>query len=248
VVCLANDSHQLSAALVGRVGSLTIEVKLTVDGGPLVLAGPNGAGKTSILLMLLGSVKPVAGRITVDDSVLLDLAHDVQLDVEERGLGYVPQDYALFPHLTVRQHVAFALACQARSGTRRERRQRADAWLAELNLSHLAERHTSALSGGEKQRVALARALATQPRALLLDEPLGALDVGARSAVRSFLAAYLARLNLPTLIVTHDAADAAVLGERIVVIEAGRIVQLGTWAELRARPASPFVEKFVAGV
>jgi molybdate transport system ATP-binding protein len=212
------------------------------------LAGPNGAGKTSILLMLLGSVKPIAGRIAVDDRVLLDLKHDIQLDVEERGLGYVPQDYGLFPHLTVRQHVTFSLSCQAARGTRRDRQQRAQAWLAELNLTQLAERRTSALSGGEKQRVALARALAAQPRALLLDEPLAALDVGARSEVRRFLAAYLARLDLPTLIVTHDAADASMLGERIAVIEAGRIVQLGTWAELRAQPASPFVEKFVAGV
>jgi molybdate transport system ATP-binding protein len=118
--------------------------------------------------------------------------------------------------------------------------------LAELGLDELAERRPGTLSGGEKQRVALARALAASPRALLLDEPLAALDVSSRSEVRAFLATYLGRVALPTLVVTHDARDARALADGLLVLEGGKVTQSGTWEELRSRPASRFVERFVA--
>jgi molybdate transport system ATP-binding protein len=134
------------------------------------------------------------------------------------------------------------LRCRAERSNGHAPRERAFAILDELELRPLADRTPHTLSGGEKQRVALARALAAEPLALLLDEPLHALDVGARRDVRAFLRAYLERLELPTIIVTHDAKDAAVLGHRVAVLEAGRVSQLGTWAELCAAPATPFVE------
>ena len=237
----------LSIGLAGRIGEFRIDATLQAGAGPLVLVGPNGSGKTSLLLMTLG-VRPVErGRIEIGDALLLDTALGVDLPVEQRGLGYVPQDYALFPHMTVRQNVAFALACSAATGDARAQRERVEVWLADLQLQSLADRRAHELSGGEKQRVALARALSVEPRALLLDEPLAALDVHARRQVRKFLADYLQALRIPTLLVTHDLADAKAFGQRIAVIEAGRIVQSGTWAELYERPASQFVREFIHG-
>jgi molybdate transport system ATP-binding protein len=159
----------------------------------------------------------------------------------------VPQDYALFPHLSVAQNVEFALGSWQRQLPRAARRERAHALLADLHLQAFADRRPDTLSGGEKQRVALARVLAVEPRALLLDEPLAALDIGARREVRAFLATYLAKLDLPTLVVTHDPADARALGQRIAVLEAGRIVQVGSWDELATQPASAFVRELIGG-
>jgi molybdate transport system ATP-binding protein len=235
----------LEVAIQGIIGTLSIEAQLDTRGGTLVLVGPNGAGKTTLLLMILGIRRLRSGRISVGETTLLDTAAKVELSVEERRLGYVPQDYALFPHLTVIENVEFALACGNSVSNRKARRHQAEGLLADLGLAQLARRRPSELSGGEKQKVALARALAVQPRALLLDEPLAALDAAARREVRAFLAEYLRKLKLPAIVVTHDPADAAALGDRIAVIEAGRIVQAGTWSEIRERPASPFVEQFV---
>lgn len=227
--------------LSGNIGPLKIEARFESRVGTLALVGPNGAGKTSLLLMILGVLRPDAGRIVVAGVPLFDSRTGLERAVEERKLGYVPQDYALFPHLNVLENVQFGV-----KGGSSERRARALSLLREFGLSDLAERRTATLSGGEKQRVALARALASEPRAVLLDEPLAALDAPSRRDVRTFLASHLRRLAIPALIVTHDPADAIVLGERIAVLEAGRIVQTGTWQELRARPASSFVQQFVA--
>lgn len=235
----------LCAHLEADVGRLRIELDLQIERGPLVLVGPNGAGKTSVLLMLLGVLAPRRGRIELGDSVLLDTASGVDVAVEQRQLGYVPQNYALFPHLTVRQNIEFALGSSVAGRDRKVRAECVEQLLQELGLASLAERRSDTLSGGEKQRVAIARALSVRPRALLLDEPLVALDVHARREVRTFLAQYLAKLALPTLIVTHDPADARVLAERIAVIEAGKLVQLGNWSELEASAQSAFVEEFV---
>jgi molybdate transport system ATP-binding protein len=218
------------------------------SGGTLVVVGPNGAGKTSLLSLLLGVLPCEHARIQVGDAVLLDTGAGIDVPLEERRLGYVPQDYALFPHLSVAENIAFAV----RSGWRGRRQsplevdQQVNAALRQLGVTQLGGRSPQMLSGGEKQRVALARALSVRPRALLLDEPLAALDVHARREVRTSLAETLKALGLPTIVVTHDPADARLLGQRIMVLESGRVTQVGAWAELVDRPASRFVEEFVA--
>jgi molybdate transport system ATP-binding protein len=215
--------------------------KLSVAAGETVaLVGPNGAGKTSLLLGALG-LQPALGRITVGDRVLLESKAKVDVPVEDRRLGYVPQRLALFPHLSVLGNVAFGV--RAAPG---ERRERARAVLASLRVSDLADRRPNTLSGGEAQRVALARALASGAEALLLDEPLAALDAVTRREVRAALAEQLGRLGLPALVVTHDAADVVALARRVIVLEAGQVVQEGTLEELRAAPATPFVASFTA--
>lgn len=232
-------SQALYARVSARVGALQLDVELPAHAGPLVLIGPNGAGKSSLLSVLLGVLEPERARIAIGDTVLVDTERRVALPIGARRLGYVPQDYALFPHMTVRENVAFAMRAAGRSDVHVLQA------LSELGAEALAERWPATLSGGEKQRVALARALSAQPRALLLDEPLAALDVHARREVRQLLAATLRRLELPTLIVSHDALDARMLGAQTAVLEDGKITQLGSWAELSARPATHFVAEFV---
>jgi len=236
---------RLRARLEGRVGPLPLHIELECGAGPLVVVGPNGAGKTSLLLLLLGALRPERGRIELGERVLFDSASGVDVPLEARELGYVPQHYALFPQLSVRENIEFALTSSGLAGPRAAVQERARAALADLQLEALAGRRAAALSGGEKQRVALARALSVRPRALLLDEPLAAFDIAARRLTRAFLASYLGRLAIPTIIVTHDAADAHALGQQIVVLEAGRSVQSGSWAELAAQPASDFVREFL---
>jgi ABC-type sulfate/molybdate transport systems ATPase subunit len=225
-----------------RVGQLELRARLATR-GPLVLVGPNGSGKTSLLRILLGVIQPHRGRIALGDTILFDSAAGKNLPTEARGLAYVPQDLGLFPHMSVLENVEFALA----NLTPRPRQitQLAQRFLEELEIGELAPRRPGTLSGGEKQRVAMARALAARPRALLLDEPLAAMDASARRQIRSFLAAHLARLELPSLVVTHDPAAAAVLGQQIAVMEKGQIVQTGTFGELRAQPLSPFVAELL---
>ncbi len=238
-------AESLRAFVTARVGRLVLDVEFDTAPGTLVLVGPNGAGKSTLLSLVLG-VHPVGrGRVTVGETVLLDTNAAVDVPLEHRRIGYVPQDYALFPHLTVRGNLEFALASGSPRLDAATRARRVDALLHDLGLESHGDRRTQTLSGGEKQRVALARALSVSPRALLLDEPLAALDVHSRRDVRGFLAAYLGKLGLPTVVVTHDAADARVLGHSIAVLEAGRITQTGTWDELAARPASRFVEEFI---
>ncbi len=219
----------------------SMDVALETGPGALVLLGPNGAGKSTLLRFALGLVPGATGRVTAGDDTLFDSARGVDVPLERRRLGYVPQRYALFSHLDVLGNVEFALACAEPGRPSRERAQAARALLDRLGLQAFATRRPSTLSGGEQQRVALARALAGRPRALLLDEPLAALDVHARRDVRAFLAAWLDEVALPAIVVTHDAADARALGARVAVLEAGRVTQLGTWDDLARAPATPFI-------
>ena len=237
----------LQVRLTARVGSLLLDVDIDTGPGTLVLLGPNGAGKTSLLSLVLGALPVTHGRIAVGNDVLLDTARGVDVAMEERRLGYVPQDTALFPHLSVRGNIEFAVGSAQPGQPRTARALQVARVLQELGLEALADRSTRTLSGGEQQRVALARALAVGPRALLLDEPLTALDAHARGEVRALLATTLTTLALPTIVVTHDAADARALGHRVAVLEAGKITQVGTWSELEAAPASRFVADFVGG-
>jgi molybdate transport system ATP-binding protein len=230
----------LEVELRGTIGDLSIELALTVSGGPTVMVGPNGAGKTSALMMILGALAPAQGRVALDGVVVFDRARGVDLPVERRGIGYLPQRDVLFPHLDVLGNVAYGLAGWPRA----ERTRRALATLGELGLEALAARRPDQLSGGEAQRVALARALAAAPRALLLDEPLAALDVSLRREVRGFVAAHLRRLAIPTLIVTHDRADAEAFDGDVIVVERGRVAQRGRLPELAAGPQTDFVRQF----
>ena len=237
----------LAVAVAGDVGvgpaRLAIEVAFrAARGAPIAIVGPNGAGKTSVLRMVLGALRPARGSVVLGDTTLFDRERGIELPIEQRALGYVPQHYALFPHLDVLGNVMYGLAALPAG----ERRDRARAVMRELGIDGLAARRPRELSGGEAQRVALARALARDPRALLLDEPLAALDVGVRRAVRQSLARDLGRLALPTVLVTHDLADASALATTIVVVEGGKVVQQGTAAELAAAPATAFVEELIA--
>jgi molybdate transport system ATP-binding protein len=238
--------EHLRARLEARVGRLLIDVELDCGGGTLVVVGPNGSGKTSLLSLLIGTLPVERGRITIGGSVLLDTSVPCSLPIERRQLGYVPQDYGLFPHLTVQANLEFALRSAYPRLARAERDKNVDQLLAELDLTMHRARRPETLSGGEKQRVALARALSVRPRALLLDEPMAALDVLSRREVVTFLSSYLRALALPTLLVTHDPSEARLLGQTFVVLEDGRITQRGTWEDLARQPRTPFVERFVA--
>ena len=235
---------RLRAAL--HVGPLHIDVDLDTGPGTLVIVGPNGAGKTSVLSAVLGVLPIERGHLSVGEQVLFDSETRTNVPVERRRLGYLPQDDVLFPHLSVRENVAFALESAPPPRPRATRAEQAAAVLRELELQPFADRSTRSLSGGEKQRVALARALAVGPRALLLDEPMAALDPQARRAFRSFLAAYLEARALPAIVVTHDPADARALGHTIAVLENGKVIQRGTWQQIAATPRSRFVEDFTA--
>jgi molybdate transport system ATP-binding protein len=226
----------LEARIAARVGPLELRIDLSLDGETVLVAGPNGSGKSTLLRLLLGVLRPEAGRIALDGAVLFDAEAGIDVPAEERGLAYVPQDYALFPHMDVLGNATFGLAAL----DRRERVRRATAWLDRLGAGDLVHRFPSALSGGERQRVALARALARTPRALLLDEPFASLDPIARRQLRASLTGWLREWRLPALIVSHDPAD-AMLADRIAVLERGRVVQQGTLEELRRAPGSDFV-------
>ncbi len=214
--------------------AFTLELTLELGDEVLALAGPSGAGKTTLLHAIAGLVRPERGRISCGEA-WLDTERGVDLPPEERSVGLVFQDYALFPHLSVARNVGF--------GARRP----VDEILERLGIAGLAGLRPHELSGGERQRVALARALAREPKALLLDEPLAALDAPMRAGVRSYLRSFLRELELPTLLVTHDYADAVALAERVGVLVDGKLVQLGTAAELLTAPATPFVAELVGG-
>jgi molybdate transport system ATP-binding protein len=203
-----------------------LRAALTLGAETIALIGPSGSGKTSLLRTVAGLDRPAAGRIALGDEVWFDAERKLHLSPERRRVGYLPQDYALFPHLTVAGNVRFAA-----------KRQRPDL-LERVGISHLARAMPSQLSGGERQRVALARALAREPRVLLLDEPFGALDAITRQQVRDQLADLLSTLRLPALVVTHSFDDAIVLARRIAVLDAGRLVQLAGPAELTHSPAT----------
>ena len=235
----------LSVEACTTLGALRLDVQLTVEAGEcLALAGPSGAGKTSVLRVAAGLLSPAHGRVEGGGETWLDTARRIDVPAERRRCGYVFQDYALFPHLSARRNVAYPLA-----GTSpRERRARALALLDRFGLADRADARPQTLSGGERQRVAVARALARAPAVLLLDEPLAALDARTRAAAARELAAVLRETGTPTLLVTHDFAEAAQLGDRVGIIDHGRVIQQGTPSELAAAPRSAFVADFTGAL
>jgi len=227
-----------------RRGAFTLAVSFAVEPGEvLAILGPNGAGKSTLLSALAGLVPVTSGHISMGGRVLDDAATGMFVDVADRPVGFVFQDYRLFPHLSVRDNVAFA--ARARGIRRRQAAVDAERWLDRLDLAGLAARRPADLSGGQAQRVAIARALATEPAVLLLDEPLSALDARTRLDVQSELRRHLADFTGPALLVTHDPLEALVLADRLLVLEDGRIVQEGAPADVARRPATDYVAKLV---
>ncbi|MFN2517608.1 MAG: ABC transporter ATP-binding protein, partial [Jatrophihabitantaceae bacterium] len=225
-------------------GPFTLDVSISAGPGQVVaVLGPNGAGKSTLLRAVAGLLGIDDGHIELGGVVLDDPARAVFVAPERRRIGVVFQDHRLFPHLRVVDNVAFGL--RARGIPRSHARAGAQRWLHRLGLSDLARRRPGQLSGGQAQRVALARALACEPAALLLDEPLAALDVQTRAEVQGELREHLAGFAGPTMFVTHDPIEALLLASRIVVLEQGRVAQQGTPAEITSRPATPYVARLV---
>ncbi|MFZ2652503.1 MAG: ABC transporter ATP-binding protein [Burkholderiaceae bacterium] len=206
-----------------------------------VLIGPSGCGKTSLLRAVAGLERLRAGRVAIDATVLGDAARDVHVPPEERQIGMVFQDYALFPHLSVAQNVAFGLAHLAVA----QRRSRTQEVLDLVGLGYAAKRAPHELSGGQQQRVALARALAPQPRLLLLDEPFSSLDIDLRERLAQELRAILKGLQITALFVTHDQFEAFAIGDLIGVMDKGVLEQWDDAYTLYHRPATRFVADFI---
>ena len=231
----------LRARMASALREFDLEVEVEVPpGASLALVGPSGAGKSTVLRTIAGLHRPDRGVVSLGDQRWLDLDAGIDLAPERRDCGYLFQQYALFPHLNAWRNVAFGLTGVHRS----ERRARAVEQLGRFGAAALADAPVREMSGGERQRVALARALARGPAVVLLDEPLSALDSRTAAAAARRLGETLASTPAPTVLVTHDFAEAALLAQEIAVIDRGRIIQRGTAAELSAKPTSAFVADF----
>ena len=215
-------------------GDHRLELSLRVAAETVAIVGPSGAGKSTALRVIAGLLRPERGVVALDGTRWLDTAAGTDVPPEQRSVGLVFQDYALFPHLSVCANIAFGARDATRVGEVMER----------LRIGHLAGEIPGTISGGERQRVALARAIAREPAVLLLDEPLSALDAHTRDTVRGELRELLRELRLPTILVTHDFEDASVLADTIGVIVDGRLLQLGSAGDLAGTPADPFVARF----
>jgi sulfate/thiosulfate transport system ATP-binding protein len=217
------------------------QVNLSIKTGSLVaLLGPSGSGKSTLLRMIAGLETPDEGRIALLGN---DATHQ---SVQDRNIGFVFQHYALFKHLTIRENIAFAL--KLRNVSKTQIRERVEELLSLVQLQGLGNRYPSQLSGGQRQRVALARSLAVQPQVLLLDEPFGALDAKVRKELRTWLRRLHKDVNVTTVFVTHDQEEAMEVADEIVVMNKGRVEQVGTATELYDHPASAFVMSFIGPV
>ena len=239
----------LRADIAVTLGAFTLEADLTIDAGEvLAILGPNGSGKSTVLNTIAGLTALDRGRITVDATasdvtVLDDPATGRFVPPERRPIGMLFQLYLLFEHMTVLDNIAFGL--RARGTPRDEAHRRAHDWLDRVGLTDHARHRPRQLSGGQAQRVALARALATDPRVLLLDEPLAALDVSTRHQVRRDLRTHLDSFDGVRILVTHDPVDAYALADRVAILDGGTIVQAGTIAEITAHPRSRYVADLI---
>jgi molybdate transport system ATP-binding protein len=236
-------SLHLSASLPDRDIQLDLEV---ADGETVALLGPNGAGKSTLLALAAGLLRPHDGRVTLGARTLTHVEAGrtrTWVPPHARQVALLAQDPLLFPHLSVRHNIAFGP--RARGASRREAAMEADRWLARIDLGDLGDRRPAAVSGGQAQRVAVARALAAEPRLLLLDEPMAALDVDVTPALRHLLREVLA--DQTVVIATHDVLDALLLADRVVVLDGGRVVEHGPTREVLARPRSTFAAR-IAGL
>jgi molybdate transport system ATP-binding protein len=232
----------LDTRVVCSRGSLEVDVALIANAGDVIaILGPNGAGKSTILRCLAGLLPLEDGHVQLDDVDLDRPSADVFVRPEHRSIGFVFQNYLLFPSMTALENVAFGL--RARGMSSRQAREQAATWIERVGLTDHATHLPSALSGGQAQRIALARAMATEPRLLLLDEPLAALDAGTRSEVRRELQHHLRTFHGVRILVTHDPLDA--LADRVVILQDGKVVQQGTLTDVTARPKSRYVADLV---
>jgi molybdate transport system ATP-binding protein len=215
-----------------RDGGFSLDVEFSATPGFTILFGPSGSGKTTLLDCVAGLTTPDAGRIALDERVLFDANTRVNIPVAQRGVGYVLQDLALFPHLTAEQNIAYGLAHLPRA----ERKQRVTGMLQEFSISHLRQQRPTDLSGGERQRVALARSLVSDPCVLLLDEPLAALDAPTKAKILDDLRRWNQAHRIPILYVTHSREEVLALGERVLVLEQGRIIAQGTPHQVLTAP------------
>lgn len=220
-----------------RLPEFELDVDVRIEAQTLALVGRSGAGKSTLLNVIAGLARPDTGSVSLDGDALVDVESKIDKPPERRKVGYLFQHYALFPHLSVHDNIAYGLF-RLDAPARTDRIDRA---IALLGLGRVVRAHPTELSGGERQRAALARALVTEPKALLLDEPLAALDVESRARIRLELRDVLARLAIPTIVVTHDYDDARLLGDRIAAMHRGRVVQIGSADELARFPADDFV-------
>ena len=226
---------QLHVEIEKRLGNIALQMQLTIGPEILVLFGPSGAGKTQTLQAIAGLMTPDRGRISLDDSVFFHHepgVHNINLPARKRRIGYVFQQYALFPHMTALANVAFPLVGQRDANTR------ALALLDRMRLAHLAHRMPQELSGGQQQRVAIARALAAEPRVLLFDESFSALDRAIRERLHEDLRALQAEQQLIVIYVTHNLDDAFAVGHRLAVVRDGRVEQIGQLDDVFTRPAN----------
>jgi molybdate transport system ATP-binding protein len=227
-----------------RLERLSLDAALTVGAGEvLAVLGPNGSGKSTLLRALAGLLRLAGGHVTLGGDVLEDPARQVRVAAEKRPVSLMFQDYLLFPHLSALENVAFGLRAHGMDKT--AARTRASAALDRLGLSAVAQARPGSMSGGQQQRVAMARALVTEPRLLMLDEPLAALDVSTKTDVRRHLRTVLRASAAASLLVTHDMLDAVALADRMMVIQDGGVTQTGTPAEVTARPRSGYVADLV---
>ena len=233
----------LVKAFAGEVQAVN-HVNLTIQEGQFAtLLGPSGCGKTTTLNCIAGLEQPDGGRITVGDAVLTDVSRRFILPPERRNLGMVFQSYALWPHMTVYDNLAFALKLKrVPPGKQRERIMQA---LDLVGLPRMAERYPFQLSGGQQQRVALARAVVAEPRVLLLDEPLSNLDAKVREQARFWLRDFQKRLGITAVYVTHDQAEALAISDMVAVMSAGEVLQFASPKEIYEQPASRFVADFI---
>jgi len=215
------------------------QVNLTINPAEfMVVMGPSGCGKTTLLLVVLGALSPEEGHIIINGKVIDDLP------LEERGIGYVPQDFGLFPHLNVYENVAFGL--KVRNQAENEVHKIVNGLLVMVDLQGLEDRKPQELSGGQKQRVALARALATNPSVLLLDEPLSNVDEATKAEVRVNLKKIVEKTRITTLCVTHNPEDAFDLGDRIAIMQSGKIIQCDSPSSLLRNPKNEGVKRLIA--
>ena len=218
----------VSFRLIKQLNYFTLDVEYSMENELLIIEGSSGAGKTTILNCLAGIMKPDDGNITVDGRVLFSHTDKVNIAAEKRNIGYLFQSYALFPNMTVRQNVLYGLKNKQeyrKKASRKEMLEYADYMMETLGISHLANKNSSAISGGEKQRTALARAMVTKPSLLLLDEPFSALDENTKSRIYEEFNEFKETLKIPTILITHNHRETELFADKNITLKEGRIIE-----------------------